>query len=300
MSTEKYTGAGGILLPSEEYPAKITKGYYRVREESDEQSVELGAYRLLVNAIRTCDEHPGSCVYADAGVRIYPADSGEPGGDTTGGDNTSGENPDPTPGETTDPENPGDNTGEPENPGETTDPENSGGDPENPGETTDPENPDNTGEPETPPTEPDPPTDPETPPKGGDKDPETPSEPTDPEDTTIVGYAKLKTLMNIRTAPGGDQVTTYRAKTIVPVLEFGSDGWLKIVCPESETGIAYVSNENGAYAFTGSSVYTVQQGDTVWKIAETQLGDGTRGGEISTLNSLVSNRIQIGMELLLP
>jgi nucleoid-associated protein YgaU len=120
------------------------------------------------------------------------------------------------------------------------------------------------------------------------------------ENVTVAGYAKLKTLMNIRKTPGGELVTTYKAKVIVAVVEFGGDGWLKILCPESDTGIAYVSNENGEYAFVGSSVYIVQRGDNVWKIAEEQLGDGTRCDEISTLNTLVSNRIQVGMELLLP
>ena len=54
---------------------------------------------------------------------------------------------------------------------------------------------------------------------------------------------------------------------------------------------------------TGSgsaSMYTVKAGDTLWDIAQTQLGNGSRYKEITALNGLTNNIIQPGQILKLP
>ena len=52
---------------------------------------------------------------------------------------------------------------------------------------------------------------------------------------------------------------------------------------------------------TGSaSTYTVNAGDTLWDIAQSQLGNGSRYKEIMTLNGLTSDIIQPGQVLKLP
>lgn len=37
-------------MSKKEYPAKLTTGYYRVREVWEDEASQLGAYRLLANA----------------------------------------------------------------------------------------------------------------------------------------------------------------------------------------------------------------------------------------------------------
>ena len=118
----------------------------------------------------------------------------------------------------------------------------------------------------------------------------------------VVAYARLKTLMNIRAgnALDADLITVYRKGTIVEVLQECGNGWLRIKCRESATGFAYVSNEEGQYAFVGKGLYTVAARDNLWKIAEKKLGDGTRYTEIRQLNGLTCNIIRVGMPLILP
>ena len=60
-------------MSMKEYPAKLTTGYYRVREDWEDEASQLGAYRLLANAKAKCDENPGSRVFDN-----------EPGGDCAG------------------------------------------------------------------------------------------------------------------------------------------------------------------------------------------------------------------------
>lgn len=57
-----------------EYPAKLNTGYYRVRTDWNDDTSQLGAYKLLANAKAKCDENPGSHVFAEDGTVIYPAD----------------------------------------------------------------------------------------------------------------------------------------------------------------------------------------------------------------------------------
>lgn len=59
-------------MSKKEYPAKLTNGYYRVRELWEDEASQLGAYRLLANAKAKCDENPGSRVFDDDGNVIYP------------------------------------------------------------------------------------------------------------------------------------------------------------------------------------------------------------------------------------
>ena len=51
---------------------------------------------------------------------------------------------------------------------------------------------------------------------------------------------------------------------------------------------------------TASKVYKVVPGDNLWKIAEKDLGDGSRCADIRALNGLTSNAIRVGMKLLIP
>lgn len=115
-------------------------------------------------------------------------------------------------------------------------------------------------------------------------------------------YGKLKTLMNIRkgNSISTDVVTTYKKNTVIEILEVCKNGWYKIKCAESDSGFAYVSNEDGLYAYTGKGIYTVRREDTLWKIAKEKLGDSKRNGEIKAANGLTSTVIKVGMELLIP
>ena len=62
-------------MSKKEYPAKLTTGYYRVREVWEDEASQLGAYRLLANAKAKCDENPGSRVFDDDGNVIYPEEA---------------------------------------------------------------------------------------------------------------------------------------------------------------------------------------------------------------------------------
>lgn len=48
------------------------------------------------------------------------------------------------------------------------------------------------------------------------------------------------------------------------------------------------------------SVYTVQNGDTLWGIAKKQLGSGNRYTKIKTLNGLTTNTLHAGQQLKIP
>lgn len=55
-----------------EYPAKLTTGYYRVRKEWKDGKSQIGAYRVLANAKAAADKNPGTFVFSNDGVAIYP------------------------------------------------------------------------------------------------------------------------------------------------------------------------------------------------------------------------------------
>ena len=261
----------------ENYPARLTTGFYRVREKWEDSSTQVGAYRILANAKAKADEHPGTFVFAEDGTAIYP----EP---------ESGLEEEPV----TDPVEDGAEEMPTEKPAENTGTDTSI---------------DKTPEVDTPTTQ-----EPavQEPTAGGNAAPDTPVEPGEefPEAVAyennggekVVAYARLKTLMNIRAgnALDADLITVYRKGTIVEVLQECGNGWLRIKCGESTTGYAYVSNEEGQYAFVGKGLYTVAARDNLWKIAEKKLGDGTRYTEIRQLNGLTCNIIRVGMPLILP
>ena len=214
-----------------DYPARLTTGYYRVRETWEDASSQLGAFRLLANAMAKADANPGYFVFSNEGEAIYP---------------------------------------EPESGIEET------------------EEPSGTQSPDKDPLEVPADTEP------GCKD-------ADGNDTPVA-YAKLKTLMNIREGNSLDaeSLTTYRKGTVVEVLQVCGDGWLRICCPESDTGFAYVNGEDMYIFGLGKKLYTVSPKDNLWKIAEEQTGDGTRYTEIRELNGLTCNVIRVGMQLVLP
>jgi nucleoid-associated protein YgaU len=51
----------------------------------------------------------------------------------------------------------------------------------------------------------------------------------------------------------------------------------------------------------GRVTYVIQQGDTLWKIASQELGDGKRWKEITELNpGLEPNSLRVGQEIIIP
>lgn len=59
------------------YPEKLTTGYYRVRKTWADSKSQIGSYRVLSNAKATADKNPGTYVFTNDGVAIYPIDSDE-------------------------------------------------------------------------------------------------------------------------------------------------------------------------------------------------------------------------------
>ena len=57
-----------------EYPAKLTSGYYRVRKTWKDSKSQVGAYRILKNAKAAADKNPGTYVFTNDGVAIYPVE----------------------------------------------------------------------------------------------------------------------------------------------------------------------------------------------------------------------------------
>ena len=268
-----------------DYPARLTTGYYRVRETWDDAASQLGAFRLLANAMAKADANPGYYVFSNEGEAIYPEpESGMEETEEPSGTESAVEDPvDTVPG--------GDNSGGIEESVET-------------GEETAltdavSENTDRTVESgASVPSE-------EEAGKEADvaekKFPEAVEYDYDGNDATIA-YAKLTTLMNIRDGNSLDaeSLTTYRKGTVVEVLQVCGDGWLRIRCPESRTGFAYVKGDDRYIYGLGKKVYTVSPRDNLWKISEEQIGDGTRYTEIRELNGLTCNVIRVGMQLVLP
>ena len=56
------------------YPEKLTSGYYRVRKAWKDSKSQVGAYRILANAKAAADKNPGTFVFTNDGVAIYPAE----------------------------------------------------------------------------------------------------------------------------------------------------------------------------------------------------------------------------------
>lgn len=242
-------------MSKKEYPAKLTTGYYRVREVWEDEASQFGAYRLLANAKAKCDENPGSRVFDNDGNVIYPEEAvPDTGADESEEKEVVDDILEDKP-ETTIPVE--DNPAEKKAEGEVDENEESAVD----------EN----------------------------------EFPTAEELPATIAYGKLKTLMNIRKKPSLDAevVAVYKKNALVEVVQF-CDGWLKIKCAEAEAGVAYVLNSADTYAFTAGRIYTVVPGDNLWKIADKELGSGSRCADIRVLNGLTSNAIRVGMKLLIP
>ena len=58
--------------PAVTYPEKLTSGYYRVRKTWKDSKSQVGAYRILKNAKAAADKNPGTYVFSNDGVAIYP------------------------------------------------------------------------------------------------------------------------------------------------------------------------------------------------------------------------------------
>lgn len=67
-----YPGAADTTSIS--YPEKLTTGYYRVRKTWADKQSQIGAYRILANAKNAADKNPGTFVFTNDGVAIYPAE----------------------------------------------------------------------------------------------------------------------------------------------------------------------------------------------------------------------------------
>lgn len=249
----------------ENYPARLTTGYYRVREIWEDAASQLGAYRLLSNAMAKADENPGYYVFSNDGEAIYP--EMETGVEEESGVEEDANNTEAAVSDVSDMD------------------DGSSGDHDldKPADEVVEDVADTAAGSE------------------GDEFPAATEYETDDNEKTIA-YARLKTLMNIREGNSleADILTTGKKGTILEVLQFCSGGWLRVRSAESGTGYAYVSNEAGQYADIGYGLYTVKRGDNLWMIAEEQLGNGTRYTEIRSLNGLTSNATRVGMQLILP
>ena len=58
-------------------PEKLTTGYYRVRKTWKDTKSQVGAYRVLKNAKVAADKNPGTYVFTNDGVAIYPEKAAE-------------------------------------------------------------------------------------------------------------------------------------------------------------------------------------------------------------------------------
>ncbi|CAF4183736.1 unnamed protein product [Adineta steineri] len=80
----------------------------------------------------------------------------------------------------------------------------------------------------------------------------------------------------------------------------------QLIIPENGTATAnrgatnHRANSPDNASVSDMSEYTVQDGDTLWKIAEQKLGDGNRFEEIKRASGLSSNDICAGDKLIMP
>lgn len=110
--------------------------------------------------------------------------------------------------------------------------------------------------------------------------------------------------LNIRKGAGMNYAVTgkYTGKGVFTITEV-KNGWGKL-----KSGAGWIYLENPSYVTvkgsTGTAAatktYTVKSGDSLWKIAASQLGDGSRYKEIKSLNGLTSDVIHAGQVLKLP
>lgn len=170
-------------MSKKEYPAKLTTGYYRVREVWEDEASQFGAYRLLANAKAKCDENPGSRVFDNDGNVIYPEEA--------------------------------------------------------------------------------------VPDTGADES----------EEKAVV-----------------DDIPEDKPETTPPVEDTPAEKEAEDEVDENEFPTAEELPATIAYG----KLNTVVPGDNLWKIAEKELGSGSRCADICVLNGLTSNAIRVGMKLLIP
>lgn len=97
---------------------------------------------------------------------------------------------------------------------------------------------------------------------------------------------------------------TYRSQYEIPYsisLEIAPTASL-LIPSGSSTDTGTQPTAPAANAPSPQQSYVVQQGDTLWRIAARQLGDGTRYRDIANLNPQIAdpNNIQVGWKLVLP
>ena len=63
--------------PAVTYPEKLTSGYYRVRKTWKDSKSQVGTYRILKNAKAAADKNPGTYVFNNDGVAVYPEKAAE-------------------------------------------------------------------------------------------------------------------------------------------------------------------------------------------------------------------------------
>lgn len=265
----------------EQYEEKLKSGYYRVRKTWEDEESQIGQYRLLNSAVKKADENPGYSVFAPNGIAIYPEDeeTAETATISEGTEEITLDAPEPTQDEQED-------TGT------------EGGEEVVASEEEAAESDSDTSEEVSAETEEDILSEEDiaaqTEALGEDEYPNDGN-------TEPVLYAKASTLLNVRAGNSLDakKVALIRKGEIAEVLEVCENGWYRIKCDKAECGYAYVSNALGTYFSTGKSLYTVQPADSLWKIAEKELGSGTKYTAIKTANGLTSNVIRVGMVLLI-
>ena len=115
-------------------------------------------------------------------------------------------------------------------------------------------------------------------------------------------YAGQKTQSSTGTAAQSETVyTVKKGDTLSKIATAYGTTWQKLA---SYNGIANTNSISVGQKIkipgSGTRTYTVKKGDSLWAIADKQLGDGSRYNEIKTLNGLKSNVINAGQVLKLP
>ena len=76
---EKVTASlgGTVVTPTQPTPVspteKLTDGLYRVRRSWEDRKSQIGAYKILANAMKRADANPGFSVFDPDGNAVYPA-----------------------------------------------------------------------------------------------------------------------------------------------------------------------------------------------------------------------------------